>query len=305
MKWTMILAAAVLLALSPAAASAQEADEPEDLLLRIGADVVIESGETVGTVVVIDGDLTIDGTVTDGVLVISGDATVNGSIDGDITVIRGDIRLESGSRVDNVNSVRGELFQAQGATVTGDIHERDNFNVAQGVVAAFSILFWLSMSVAVIVAGLVFAAVGGRQLTAAARRMTQDLAGTIVGAVFVWVALPAVAVLAIVTLLGLPLGLGILLILLPALWFLGYIVAGRWLGGLIVRTAGSEPGSHPYLATFVGLVLLQLLVLVPVLGAMAALLAGAWGAGALAISAYRAAGGRGLPEPAREQPGPA
>jgi hypothetical protein len=39
-------------------------------------------------------------------------------------------------------------------------------------------------------------------------------------------------------------------------------------------------------------VLLQLLVLVPVLGALIVLFAGVWGAGAVAVVAYRAAGGK-------------
>jgi hypothetical protein len=81
---------------------------------------------------------------------------------------------------------------------------------------------------------------------------------TILGVVFVWVALPIIAALAIVTLIGLPLGLGVLIFLLPALWFLGLIVAGTRLGLAIVKVSGRESGEHPYLASFVGLLILQL-----------------------------------------------
>jgi hypothetical protein len=146
------------------------------------------------------------------------------------------------------------------------------------------------MTVSVILAGLVFAAFGGRQLTVAARNMT-DAVGSVLGAVFVWIAVPFLAVLAIMTLVGLPFGIGLLVFLLPALWFLGYIVAGARLGGWLVGLAGGETGGRPYLAVALGLLILQLIVLLPVVGGIVVALAGAWGAGALAITIFRGAGG--------------
>jgi len=98
----------------------------------------------------------------------------------------------------------------------------------------------------------------------------------------------------VATLIGLPLGLGLLFFLLPALWFLGYIVAGARLGSFLVGLSGRESGAHPYLPTFLGLVLLQLGILVPVIGGLIAAVAGIWGAGALAYIAYRGAGGKGF-----------
>ncbi|MEN9221621.1 MAG: hypothetical protein Q6M04_04210, partial [Thermostichus sp. BF3_bins_97] len=45
---------------------------------------------------------------------------------------------------------------------------------------------------------------------------------------------------------------------------------------------------------FVGLLILQVIVLLPVLGALVVFLAGVWGAGALAVTAFKAAGGKGF-----------
>lgn len=293
MKWIFAVLLAFAIGMAPAQAFAAD-DEPDDLLLRIGSDVVIGPGEVVGAVIVIDGNLTIEGTVEDTALVIDGNAIVRGTVQEDLTVISGDIDLEAGAQVNNVTSIRGDLRRDSSAIVSGEINERDNFRFFQGIAAVFSILFWLAMSVAVIVSGLVFAAVGGRQLTEAMRVMTGDAVNTILGVVFVWVALPIVAVLALITVIGIPLGLGILLFLMPVLLFLGYIVAGAKLGATLTKLSGREAGGHPFLATFIGLVLLQAIILIPILGGLVAFLAGVWGSGALTVIAYRGAGFKGV-----------
>jgi hypothetical protein len=94
------------------------------------------------------------------------------------------------------------------------------------------------------------------------------------------------------TLVGIPLGLGVLVFVLPTMWFLGYIVAGSAIGKLVLHR--SDNTGRPFAATALGLVLLQLGLIVPVAGGIVAVLAGTWGAGALAFTAYRAAGGKGF-----------
>jgi hypothetical protein len=293
MKWILVPLLALLLSFIPAQAFAEDGQD-DDVLIRVGADIYIAEGERVGTVVVIDGSAVIEGQVAESVFIIHGNATVAGEIGGDLTVISGDIDLQRSAQVQNVTSIRGDIIRAQGATITGELHERDGFGDIRAAVAVFSILLWLGLTVALVAAGLIFAAIGGRQLREAAQRMTADAVNTILGVVFVAVALPTIAFVAIVTLIGVPFGVGLLIFLMPTLWFLGYIVAGARLGSALVGFGHEQPTSHPYAATVLGIVLLQLLVLIPVLGMLVAMVAGLWGAGALTFSAYRAAGGRGF-----------
>jgi hypothetical protein len=293
MKWLLTPFLALFVAFIPAVAFAEDGKD-DDVLIRIGADVRIAVGERAGTVIVVDGNAIIDGEVAEMVLVIDGDATVTGEISGQLTVISGDINLQPTAQVKDVTSIRGEILRSEGALIAGEIRERDNFEWFGAAAAFFSVLFWGALTVALIGAGLIFAAIGGRQLREAAQRMTGDAVSTIAGVVFVIVALPFVAVLAMVTLIGMPLGIGLLVFLLPALWFLGYIVAAARLGSALIGLRNKGVSDHPYAATVLGIVLLQLLVLVPVLGVLVAILAGLWGAGALAFSAYKAAGGRGF-----------
>jgi hypothetical protein len=76
------------------------------------------------------------------------------------------------------------------------------------------------------------------------------------------------------------------------MWFFGYIVAGAALGKLILHRG--DNAGRPFVATTLGLVLLQLGLIVPVIGGIVAMVAGAWGAGTLTYLAYRAAGGKGF-----------
>jgi hypothetical protein len=294
MRWALVPIAALFLAFIPSAALAQSPERNDDFTLRINGDVSIAAGDRVNSVVVIDGNLTVDGEVTDFVLVIKGDATINGTVGGDLTVINGDINLASSAVVDNVNSVRGNINRAQGATITGDIHERDNFRFLWAAAGLFSVLFWIAMTIAMVAAALIFAAFGGRQLASAARAMTGDVVNTIIGAVFFWIGVPILAFLAIVTVIGIPIGIGLILFLLPTIGFLGYLISGTRLGTWLLGLGGREAGERPFLAAALGTLVLQLLVLIPVIGIVIAIVAGIWGGGALAFRIYRGAGGKGF-----------
>jgi hypothetical protein len=296
MKRFLGLLFALVIALFPSTASAQEGDD-DDVLVRIGADVAVPRGERVGSVIVVDGNAQIDGEVANLVLVIDGDAVVTGEVSGDLVVVSGDIDLQGAAMVKNVTSVRGDLTRSPESTISGDVEERDGFGFLSAAAIVFSILFWLGLTVALIVAGLIFAAIGGRQLRDAAARMTQEPVNVVVGAVIVLFVIPILAGIAAVTIIGIPLAIGLTLFLLPALWFLGYIVAGTRLGGALVGLAGRGGGEHPFAAAALGILLLQIALLIPVLGLLVALAAGLWGAGSLLAGAFKAATGRGFESP--------
>jgi hypothetical protein len=293
----LLLTLLVGLALASVPVAAQAADgKDHGLLLRVNGDVTVARGESVNTVVVVDGDLVVDGDVQEGLVIVHGNAVITGTVQGAVTVIDGDLSLRRGSSVEDVNLVRSTLHRDEGSTVTGKINHRQNF-VFRGAWAIFTVLFWVGMTIAILVSGLLFAAIGGRQLTTAARALTGEVGKTILGAVVFWIAVPVLAVILFVTVVGIPLGLGLLLFVLPGGWFMGYIVAGTRLGGAVTGLAGKE---HPYAAAALGLVALQLIALIPGIGWLVLSLAGIWGAGSLALIALRAVRGR----PA-EPPGPA
>jgi hypothetical protein len=90
--------------------------------------------------------------------------------------------------------------------------------------------------------------------------------------------------LAIVTVVGIPLGLGTLAIVLPGLAIIGYLVAGISLGEWIVgRLTPGVRRERPYLAAVVGVVALDIVSIVPPIGGVACLV----GFGAVILLIWR------------------
>jgi len=290
-----IAVSGAVLALTPTIARAQDGGVG-GFIVRVNGPFTLEPGESIDSVIVIRGDALIGGTVHDTLLVIDGHADIAGRVEGNVTVIRGDVTLEGGSFANRVTIINGSVTRETGSVVEHGI----NRHGAGFFPVLFLWLFWLSMTITVVVAGLVFAAIGGRQLSTASALMTDQLAYSILGAVVIWLGIPFLAALVFVTVVGIPFALALAFLVLPLLWLLGYLVAGTRLGGALFQLAGRRPPSgHPYVAVTLGLILLQIVVLVPVVGWLIGVLAGIWGSGALALVALRA--WRGTP---RAEPSP-
>src|SRR5688572_26401319 len=289
----IVFLVAMAFAFVPASAHAQSPpDDDGDVLIRINGDVVVESGEVVDTLVVIDADAVVEGTARD-VLVIHGNLLINGTVENDVTVIDGDLELGNNASVDSVQVFSGNIERAPGATVTGDIEEHDEFWAVSGTaVTLFSIWFWVASTLVLVAGALVFAAVGGRQLTNAAMAMTRQFTNTVVGGVFLWIALPIIAFAILFTVVGILLSLTVFVFVLPIMWVLGYIVAGTRLGLAITGRMGREQSGKPLLAAGLGVFILQLIAIIPFLGWLVVAIAGLWGAAALAYTAFAAAGGK-------------
>lgn len=292
-KLALWVALAALLALVPAVAFAQGPDRPADreFTLKINGDYRVTPSEHVGTVVVIRGTAVVDGTVEDTLVVVDGDAVVHGTVTGDVVVVNGTLTLAAGSTVRNVITYRSDVARDPAASVTGSVNERSEFSLGW-VPVVFGIVMWVGATIALLVAGALFAAIGGGQLRAGASAMTERVGPSILAAVALFIGVPVAAVIAIVTLVGAPVGIGVLLFVLPALTLLGYLAFATMLGTVVLRTAvAGAVAAHPYREVLLGLVLLQLFALVP-LGGFVLGIGAAWGAGGLALVGWRAARGR-------------
>lgn len=296
MRWRNVAILAVLLvAGTTSAQTARERPTPErnvsDLLLRVNGPVRVAPGDSASTVWVVGNDATIDGTVREQLLVVNGAARVTGVVRGDVTVVNGHLDLAPGARVGgDVLLYRSTLARAPGAQVAGVVHDETGFSFGARAVW----LLWLSMTLLVVASGLVFAALAGRQLAESAALVVTDPIGTLVTGAILWAGLPVLAFVSFLTVVGIPLGFAILFVVIPALTWAGYVVAGTALGRIVLRRVRhgaalpAGPGDHPYADAAVGLVLLQLLSLVPGVGGPVVLLAGLVGAGALLYRLWRA-----------------
>ena len=282
------------------AGAAQDGASRDDRRINISGGVVVAKGEVVnGPVVSVDGPVTVDGTVNDDVYVGNGRLVIHGRVTGDALVVHGDV-LVTGRAGGDVIALDGRITVHAGAHVNGDVVSRRQPNVASGTVSgdvkelnvgnlftgfliAFLIFLWIAVTVSVGILGLVFLLLFPRGADATAdagRKFWPSLGwGALVGIVG-----PMLGVLVLVTIVGIPLGLGILSAL-NVLAPLGYVASSLVLGRLMVK--GTGMGSRIG-AFFAGFGILRAAALIPGLGFLVWFLACLYGLGALTQAAWHA-----------------
>jgi hypothetical protein len=244
--------------------------------------ITVGAGESLSTVIGISNQVRIDGVVDDFLLLIDGDVTINGAVQ-EILVIRGTVTLGPTAQVGNVALFRSEIVQEPGSIVTGSIESRSTvFFLEWWNSPIFALIAWLILTLFMVAGGLVFALAAGRQVHDLAQAPSSHILANIVTAVIIWCALPTLGVIVMLTIIGIPLGLVIFGLVLPGVWWLGYTVIGARLGLTILFLAnGRKRTNHAVLATFVGLLVLQLTSLVPYVGGTIIFWSGVYGSGAL------------------------
>jgi hypothetical protein len=245
--------------------------------------------------VAVNSDAQVAGTVRDTLVVVNQTATVSGDVGRDAVVFNGTLHLESTAQIGgDVVLINGELSQADGAAIAGRVVERSGASMGaefRRVTAAVSFVAWLGMTLLFVVGALGWAAVGGRQLSDVAGLLGARPGLAAVAAVIFWIVAPIVAIVAFFTVIGIPIGITLLLVVLPLLWGLGYVTTGTRLGFFVADLRHTTPNlAHPYLEAVLGVVIFQLIGLVPIVGGIVIALAGLFGAGAIVAHAWRRIG---------------
>ncbi len=278
-----ILFAALLIgAALPGVASAADFRGGEDHIVITG-DVFIERGEEAETVAVVDGDVDIRGTVTDDVINLTGHTRVSGHVEGDVISITDRAHIQRGGRVDgDVIYVEEKPLVDPGAHV-GEVRKVNGdewFSPLHLFIA--SIAIWIAMSVSTLLLGLALLWVAPRAAEAAYAVAGPYVGQSIAAGLGALIGLPILAFLLIATLVGLPLGLVLLLLLFP-LALVGYVTSA-WLLGR--RIAGPPRGR--FISFLAGWGILRAVALLPFAGSVAWVAAAVFGIGVLAVAAWRA-----------------
>jgi hypothetical protein len=287
-----LAAAALALLLAPLPALAQE--KTDDVYVRVNGTVDLAAGESVDTLVAVNSEAQVAGIVRDTLVIVNQTATVSGDVGRDAIVANGTLRLERTAHIGgDVVLINGELSQADGAVIAGKVVERSGASAGaefRRVTAAVSLIAWLGMTLLLVVVALGWAAIGGSQLSAIASLLGARPGLAAVAAVIFWIAFPVVAFLAFVTVIGIPIGITLLLVV-PLLWGLGYVTTGTRLGFFIADLRHTTPDlAHPYLEAVLGVIIFQLIALIPIVGGIVVALAGLFGAGAIVVHAWRRIG---------------
>jgi hypothetical protein len=256
-------------------ASAYAASTKERIV--IVGDVLVDRGQTTKDVVVADGDVTVRGTVDGSVVVADGDATIRGRVTGDVVTFAGTAILGRRAQVEGDLAYGDKKPQvAPGAQVGGKVKRFKAEDFGGGAIA-LTIGFWIAVTVSVLVLGLILLALFPRAADAVARTAKARPGRSALVGLVTFFLIPIIGFIALITVVGIPLGAGLLLALLP-IYGLAYTASAFVVGRMV-----SKQGAR-ILAFVVGLVILRLLALVPFLGGLVWFLATILGLGALLVA---------------------
>jgi hypothetical protein len=288
---------AVIVVTAPSLA-ARRGGSGDDRKISVVGDIDVPRSETVdGLVATVDGDIDIAGTVTDFVFVGDGALTVSGRVTRGVVVVHGDARI-SGRVGGDVVALSGRVIVTRGGSVGGDVVSRltprvaphtvegsvkrvDLEGIFTGVIIGFLAYLWLATTISIAVLGLLFVGlfpVAADTAAAAGKRVLASFGwGALVGLIG-----PFVAVLVLASILGIPLGLGLLSglnILAP----IGYVTAALIFGRFFVKgtTTGARIGAF-----FAGFGILRLIALIPGVGLVVWFVACLYGLGAVSMAAW-------------------
>jgi hypothetical protein len=164
-----------------------------------------------------------------------------------------------------------------------------------GIFVGFAALaIWIGIGIATLVVGLLMAGLAARQVHTATDLIRHEPLKTFLVGLLAIVVPPMVAVMLMVTIVGIPVGIGLLLVVWPLIAFIGYIVAAIWLGEwLLGRREGAIRPERPYAAAALGLTVAFVVGLVPLVSAVLSI----FGLGAVVLAAWRTLFSGGRPAP--------
>lgn len=275
--------------------------------MRVGGDYTLGPGDEVREVLVIGGNVTIEGRVRRDVVVIVGNAELAGTarVDGSLVVVGGNGRATSGASVGrDLLIVGGDIDAPVGFAPGGDhvVIGLGPINgslqalfpwVARGLLYGRPIVpglpwVWALVSIVFLVY-LVIAIVLDRPVLACAETVGAKPATTFAAGLLVLLLVGPVCLLLIVSIVGAPVVPFVLCGLVVA-GVIGRVGAATWIGSSVLRQETGEGRLQSLLALTVGFAILSLAYMVPVLGLAVWTMLGVFGLGAATlafIAAYR------------------
>jgi hypothetical protein len=296
-----------LVVLAPVARAADPFPQAGRVLVSTEGNFTLPAGERADVVVVINGTAMIEGEANT-IVVIDGALNLAGTRTETVIAIRSPVEIGPDSVVlGDVMTLDSLVHQTGNAEVLGEVTDLPSTLVGFGVVLAPALLLlWIGFGLAMIAAGLLLAAMAARQVRQAEAIISHEPVMALATGILGLIAFPVVGIVLIVTLVGAPIGVALLLQVWPLVAFVGYLVAGIWIGDWVLRRSSSEAvRERPYLAAVLGLVILGFMAIIPVLAIVTAI-ASLFGFGAVILLAIRTirSGHQTLPKVAGHLPAP-
>lgn len=267
-----------VLAASPASAQENRPDGADADQVVLTGRLFIPPDENVDAAVILNGPALVQGTVNESLVVLNGDAEIAGTVREDVVVFNGDVVVRSGAVIGGDLVTQATPQIEDGATIRGDHASVVTRFDVEMVGFAGRFLWWIGYSVSVLILGILLLTFAPRLFPAVRDAVRERLGSSIGWGVGLFFLLPIGSVVLLITVVGIPLGL-FLLLALAFIYTVGYVVATLAVGSMIMRSSTSQ-----YVVFLVGWVVLRLPALIPFVGGWLWFLASAWGLGLLAVA---------------------
>jgi cytoskeletal protein CcmA (bactofilin family) len=239
----------------------------------------VAAGETASGVVVFHGRTIIAGKVNGSVVVFDGAVTVSGDVRDSLVVFRGHAEVTDGAHIGGDLVTNDKATVAGGARIDGERKHVSNFRFS-GFSVLGRLLVWIAYTISVLILGLLLVALLPGPMESAARAF-RSIGPSIGWGIALLIGLPLASILVLITLVGIPLGLSLML----ALWFLftvAYTVGVFAVGRLMVR-----PPRGRMKALLAGWAVLRVLGLIPIVGGLAWTAVTVIGLGSITVAVWR------------------
>ena len=227
-------------------------------VIRIGRGIHIESGSENRVRMFSDIEVRPDERVDGDVVALCGSVTVKGQVSGDVVAVCGSVRMSPGARIEgDAVAVGGVLDQPQGAVVNGESVSLNFLPITPSVppVTALLLLVLAGWLVSVVAGWILWLIFPGRMLRVAVSASRHTGWSVLLGLMLLPLAV-IVAVLLLVTIIGIPIALLMPLFVLFVGWA-GQIAAVYLLGCRLLRR---PLGSAAFLPILVGSLLVAVLL---------------------------------------------
>ena len=244
--------------------------------------VEVPRGDSVGEVVVFSGRAVIAGVARGDVVVLEGPIVVSGQVSGSVIALDGSVRLVGSAQVSGDVLAHDRVTVSPDARVEGSVRGGVAFTFAGPLRAIGALVSWLAVAVSTLLLGVVMILITPRAMERSA------LAGrTAPWASLAWglglaVVLPPASVAAIASVVGLPLGLGVLLALL-FFALVGAVVTVHTVGRAILGV-----DRRPILAYLTGWGIATAVGLIPYVSGVVFVASSVFGLGVATVAVWHA-----------------
>ncbi|MBA4397524.1 MAG: hypothetical protein C0394_09105 [Syntrophus sp. (in: bacteria)] len=276
MKYFLMGLTALLILLGPVAAAQAETTN----IVKINSDVVVEEGTKVRNVIVLGGQITVNGTVEQHIVAIGGSAVLTRTavVGGDVVVLGGIIAVGNGA------DVRGTITEINSSNISDAISDllSDNWEGWSWLFAIFSVVVFLAT---LIIAMLVAALIPKQILTISEGIALHTYRASITGLIGLLMIVP-VALLLTVSVIGIVL-IPLQIVVVACAAVFGFVAVAQILGQRVLVIA-KRPDQSLVRQVFWGLLVLWIIGWIPYIGWMMKVLAIVLGMGGVMITRFGA-----------------